>query len=76
MSKSEIEVKLVYFILFYLYSILFLCVHQNMCGEEGMRRETREKRRVREPRTRIRVKVSAGSRQELVMKARGMGQSP
>lgn len=39
-----------------------------------MRRETREKRRVREPRTRIRVKVPAGSRQELVMKARGMGQ--
>lgn len=39
-----------------------------------MRRETREKRRVREPKTRTRVKVAADSRQEFVMKARGMNQ--
>ena len=59
MSKSEPEIKLAYSILFYsillylFYSILLLCVHQSMCEEECVTRETREKRRIRKPRTRI-----------------------
>lgn len=70
MSKSEIEVKLV-------YSILLPCVQQNRLYMWGGGYEKGDKggdKGLGKPRTRVRIEASADSRHELVMTARLMSQ--